>query len=280
MQPIKSLITLNQQQRTLERIYQTNTFKTFISKPNIDIVNSILFNKKAKECTKDEFITEFTKHFVLVSEVYCGVNEARLSQFTTQECAEQFLMHFPFMSVSEIKEAYSLASRGELDVDISAYFGQFTVSTFLKVLTAYKGYRQKILSAVREIEKADHEEIEMRKSEESKKAFEQDCFNWFNSQKENFTLKSLHDITFGQAKFIIESNLVENDDKVKTKAVILAEVDAKNKMLKASDKSSYKKANDFISEIASQKDNHHHVNSIYFKLLVYEYLRKCNVNNS
>lgn len=227
----------------------------------------------------DEFVTKFTKEFIVITELYCGVDGSRLSQFSVLECAKQFKEHFPNLSVEEIREAYSLASRKEIDVDINAYFGKFTVSTFNTVLTEYVKYRQRILSAARELEKADYEEIERRKSEESKKAFEQDSVNWFNSQKENFTLKSLHDITFGQAKFIIESNLVEHDDKVKAKAVILAEVDAKNKMLKASDKSSYKKANDFISEIASQKDRHHHVSSIYFKLLVYEYLRKCNVNN-
>jgi hypothetical protein len=280
MQTEKSLTTQTQQQNFLELIYKTRTISNFLVKPKEDLVKAVFYCKKVKDLSDDEFVTKFTKEFIVITELYCGVDGSRLSQFSVLECAKQFKEHFPNLSVEEIREAYSLASRKEIDVDINAYFGKFTVSTFNTVLTEYVKYRQRILSAARELEKAEHEEIEKRKSEESKKSFEQDCINWFNSQKENFTLKSLHDITFGQAKFIIESNLVEHDDKVKAKAVILAEVDAKNKMLKASDKSSYKKANDFISEIASQKDNHHHVNSIYFKLLVYEFLRKCNVNNS
>jgi hypothetical protein len=280
MQTEKSLTTQTQQQSFLELIYKTRTISNFLVKPKEDLVKAVFYCKKVKDLSDDEFVTKFTKEFIVITELYCGVDGSRLSQFSVLECAKQFKEHFPNLSVEEIREAYSLASRKEIEVDINAYFGKFTVSTFNTVLTEYVKYRQRILSALREIEKEDEELIAKRKSDELKAKFEIDIIEWFESQKQNFTLKNLNDITYGQAKHLIENGVVPHDEIVRNKAILLAESDAKNKMLKASDKSSYKKANDFISEIASQKDSHHHVNSIYFKLLVYEFLRKCNVNNS
>jgi hypothetical protein len=280
MQTEKSLTTQTQQQSFLELIYKTRTITNFLVKPKEELVRAVFYCKKVKDLSEDEFIAKFTKEFIVITELYCGVDGSRLSQFSVLECAKQFKEHFPNLSVEEIREAYSLASRKEIEVDINAYFGKFTVSTFNTVLTEYVKYRQRILSALREIEKEDEELIAKRKSDELKAKFEIDIIQWFESQKQNFTLKNLNDITYGQAKHLIENGVVPHDEIVRNKAIVLAEADAKNKMLKASDKSSYKKANDFISEIASQKDSHHHVNSIYFKLLVYEFLRKCNVNNS
>jgi len=280
MQTENSLTTQTQQQNFLELIYKTRTIGNFLVKPKEELVKAVFYCKKVRDLSEDEFITKFTKEFIIITELYCGVDGSRLSQFSVLECAKQFKEHYPHLSVEEIREAYSLASRKEIDVDINAYFGKFTVATFLTVLTEYVKYRQRILSALRELEKEDEELVAKHKSEQLKAQFEKDIMIWFEAQKQNCTLKNLYDITFGQAKHLIENGIVPHDEIIKNKAIVLAEADAKNKMLKASDKSSYKRANDFITEIASQKDNHHHVNSIYFKLLVYEHIKKHIVNNS
>lgn len=58
------------------------------------------------------------------------------------------LDRFGHLSVGEIRESFSLAASGQFDLDLSVYYGIFTVSLLGKILAAYTNYRNRVVSAL------------------------------------------------------------------------------------------------------------------------------------
>lgn len=67
---------------------------------------------------------------------------------TIDECAATILSHYSHFNVAEIREAFRMASIGELDVNMNAYYGLFSVRIVGDILSAYSDHRTQ---AVRQV---------------------------------------------------------------------------------------------------------------------------------
>lgn len=92
---------------------------------------------------------------------HCAVNYSGAREVSDDlfgEAVEFVMTRFGSLGVSEIREAFRLAAAGELgDVDMKAYYGQFTIVILGAVLTAYVLYRRRVVAA---IERAEAEQRE------------------------------------------------------------------------------------------------------------------------
>lgn len=68
---------------------------------------------------------------------------------TIDECALTIVSHYSHLNVAEIREAFRLASIRQIDVDLSAYHGQFSVRILGGVLSAYDDLRAAAARQVR-----------------------------------------------------------------------------------------------------------------------------------
>jgi hypothetical protein len=80
------------------------------------------------------------------AKTYCGAS--KIDELTIEEMAVFVLDRFGMYGIGEIELAFSLAASGELgdDVDLKAYYGQFSVAALGGVLNAYRDYRSAVVT--------------------------------------------------------------------------------------------------------------------------------------
>lgn len=85
------------------------------------------------------------------AKTYCGAS--KIAEETVEEMAVFVLDRFGMYGIGEIELAFSLAASGELgdDVDLKAYYGQFSVAALGGVLNAYRDYRSRIVSELHKL---------------------------------------------------------------------------------------------------------------------------------
>lgn len=87
---------------------------------------------------------------------YCATNYSGARDVPDDmldEAAEFVATRFGDFAIDEVREAFRLAAAGELgDVDMKAYYGQFTIVILGAVLSAYKVYRRRIAQAIQRAE--------------------------------------------------------------------------------------------------------------------------------
>lgn len=87
---------------------------------------------------------------------YCAMNYSgarEVSEDLMTEAIEFTATRFGGLGVGEVREAFRLAAAGELgDVDMKAYYGQFTIVILGAVLSAYQLYRKRIAQAIQRAE--------------------------------------------------------------------------------------------------------------------------------
>jgi len=93
-------------------------------------------------------LTALSDELTFCATYYSGARG--VSDDLVAEAIESTVSRFGDLGVSEIREAFRLASAGELgDVDMKAYYGQFTIVILGAVLNAYRLYRTRIAQAIR-----------------------------------------------------------------------------------------------------------------------------------
>lgn len=102
---------------------------------------------------------------------YCATNYSGARDVPDDmldEAAEFVATRFGDFAIDEVREAFRLAAAGELgDVDMKAYYGQFTIVILGAVLSAYKVYRRRIAQAIQRAEQeAEDRQRELTKAEE------------------------------------------------------------------------------------------------------------------
>lgn len=68
---------------------------------------------------------------------------------TIDECAATILSHYPHLNISEIREAFRMASVGETEVNLNAYYGLFSVRIVGDILAAYSDVRTQAVRQMR-----------------------------------------------------------------------------------------------------------------------------------
>ena len=111
------------------------------------------------------------------AELYCGaVNNGENSK-VYDECVVRLYRNFPMIGVipkrtgqgfemPEIREAFSMAALGHIDAKLEAYGGRFTVTLFVRVLTAYIDWRNTILHAISKAQDVLDEEDKQEQAKE------------------------------------------------------------------------------------------------------------------
>lgn len=68
---------------------------------------------------------------------------------TIDECAATILLHYAHLNLAEIREAFRMASVGEIEVNMNAYYGLFSVRIVGDILSAYNEHRMQASRQVR-----------------------------------------------------------------------------------------------------------------------------------
>lgn len=90
------------------------------------------------------------KQLIMIADMYTGANISSplnsKDQVLFQACINEIKIHHSNLNVHDIKNAFSLASAGKLDVKLITYFGKFTISLLMNVLNSYKQYKSIVLN--------------------------------------------------------------------------------------------------------------------------------------
>jgi heme exporter protein D len=121
-----------------------SAFLTTLNNQTIDRVVTGL-RVPIRKLNDDEVKDYLIPTLIAVAVQYCGVSKTSTPMQTFKECSNFIQKNFGGIGINEIPEAFSMAAAGSIDVDITAYYGIFTVVTLGKVLKNYLPFRGKIV---------------------------------------------------------------------------------------------------------------------------------------
>lgn len=264
-----------------------------ISTKQIEVVISGM-RMPIREMEENKRSTLLIQSLYFVGSAYCGVNWDNTNDMILNACAEEITRNFGMLGIDEIREAFSLASLGTFEAEMTAWRGVFTVSIVLSVLSGYKAYRNKIQKAILvELEKEnelERIEIEKQKAERVKKEIE----NEFLTAKEQAGgLKPIYTnwkaIPHYWAKSLVESGLIEISPERKKEIFKEAQTESKKELIELSQQapSEWKRgeAKKIVKAIDSMKAENtpdefiFRCNNNYSRLLVWEIINPRKQNN-
>jgi len=229
-----------------------------------------------------------------VASVYCGVNWDNTNEIILTACAEEVTRNFGMLGIDEIREAFSLASMGTFEAEMTAWRGVFTVSIVLRVLNGYKAYRNKIQKAILvELEKEnelERIEIDKQKAERVKKEIEQE---FLNAKEQAGGLKPIYTnwkaIPHYWAKSLIEDGIIDISPERKKEIFKEAQKESKIELIELSQQapSEWKRgeAKAIVKAIDSMKAENtpdefiFRCNNNYSRLLIWEIINPRKQNN-
>ena len=100
---------------------------------------------------KQQLVNNLNKAVLFLANNYTGANFKKPLSSENKEiiesCTEFIISMFPMLAPAELKEAFKLATAGKLkDINITTYYGKFTVQILGDILKAYLKLRNKALS--------------------------------------------------------------------------------------------------------------------------------------
>ena len=220
------------------------------------------------------------------AEIYCGIKNDDLNDNVLTESALFVQRNYKSISVPEIKIAFEMGAKNEIDVNMVAYYGKFNVSMLGDILTEYLKKRNKAISEL----EAQHEKNmrgETFMSEVNHKNYvaRQEVIEEFKAELEyrkNGTesrYKTFEDIRIHWAKILIDNNIIKLDTPTRKKIY----EEAKHIVLRGIQKKAATMKN-----VYEAKSNRHfldnlekghdkvfleRVEAIYSKLYVWEFLK-------
>lgn len=218
---------------------------------------------------------------------YMGVKPLMINQQQIQESALFIVQKFPMLGLGDIWEAFKMVGAKELDVDLKAYYGTFSIIAIGEMLTAYLKYRNTILSKVQdEVEQAEKKaKEEAEKAAKNAEAQQQVVFEYQLALKAKDELPIFthwKQIPTHWAKIVFDAGLIDalGDDQktaLKTKARNLAayqlDVIIFGDSARQSEKAAARKMRkDFEANVKNEDFIAMWLN-IYSKLRVWEYLK-------
>jgi hypothetical protein len=92
------------------------------------------------------------QNIMICATLYCGMSEGEIMKQTIIEASKFVMAKFSHLGVSEIKDAFQMAAANEFeDVNMTAYFGQMSISTLGDILDAYTKHRNKTIAKYLEL---------------------------------------------------------------------------------------------------------------------------------
>jgi hypothetical protein len=120
-----------------------NTLKIILSAQNSRIIDLIKIDETKTRSALQNLIFGLAEIYTTAQlRDADGITEA--ARLVLSECINLTINKFNLLSAEEIKEAFRQAAAGEIDANLTAYYGKFTPVMFGDVLLAYKRKRNKI----------------------------------------------------------------------------------------------------------------------------------------
>ena len=111
---------------------------------------------------------------------YLGVPPKDLDGTQISEAAAFIYEKFPSLGLSDVWQAFKMVAAEKLEVDLTAYYGRFSIVGIGKMLNAYKAYRNNILSQIQdEMNESEKREREEQLKEELNAKARADALNEF-----------------------------------------------------------------------------------------------------
>jgi len=92
------------------------------------------------------------ENIMICARLYCVMKDSDIMKETIIESAKFVLAKFGHLGVREIKDAFQMAAANEFeDVNMTAYYGQMSISTLGDILDAYTKHRNKTIAKYLEL---------------------------------------------------------------------------------------------------------------------------------
>lgn len=140
---------------------------------------------------------------------YCGA--AKTDELVYDEVVVFVMERFGHLGFKEIREAFRLAAAGEFEIDLSTYYGLFTVKLMGSVLNGYNQYRNRVVQEFTraQSDKEADDKLNLRKENWDMEAWaEQRISNLRQLENPNYHYFTAHDYDYftktGRLKFTEE----------------------------------------------------------------------------
>ncbi len=105
------------------------------------------YSNPIRNMAKEDVVKSVGAMISICATMYCGMQENKMLVETIQESVRLVYKHYPQISVNEIREAFSMAAANRFEqVNMTAYYGTFTVSMLGDILSAYIEFRRPIIA--------------------------------------------------------------------------------------------------------------------------------------
>ncbi len=238
-----------------------------------------------RNMNKEDIVKSVGAMIVLCAKMYCGMQEGKMIPETIQEGVRLVYKHYKNIGVSEIREAFSMAAANQFEgLNMTAYFGTFTVSMLGDILTAYISYRNPIIAKTiqsvyeAELNAKKEDEKESKNIEARQKIYseiESEIIAVQSGAQGNW--ESWHDVPVHYAEVAVKQGWIEVSSEFKLsiweKAKKLALDELKSVSQDLTNFSEAKRAritlkNNIESQIVKDP-----ATRIYSKLLIFEYVK-------
>ena len=165
-----------------------------------------------------------------IAEIYTSADFSRMTeedaQFTLEEMKNFVIEHYSMLSVSELREAFSLAASKKIKGDLRAWNGKFTVSMVGEVLSSYLKYSNKVVQEYQDQQKllsrAKTQDEKDERNEKTKKDVISTYLELKEQYKENLEIDEKK-IFLHWGKILVESGYIKFD--IEQKRDILKEAE-------------------------------------------------------
>jgi hypothetical protein len=221
----------------------------------------------------------------LCATMYCGMQKEKMLTETIQESVRFVFKNYSFIGVQEIREAFSLAAANTFEgVNMTAFFGTFTISMLGDILSAYQKYRNPIIYKayeliIKEETKIKEEGEKHQKNAQALTQIEQDIEQAIIAVQSGVPMiwESWHDVPVHYAEIAVREGWVEISAEMKkviwekAKAYALRDIQAV-----ASDLSNFSEAKQARISLRTKIEAEiitDPAKRIYSKLLIFEYIK-------
>lgn len=184
---------------------------------NEHLKNVILgYQNPIRTMNENDCIDALSIALPICSEMYCGIRKNEYNENVIYMCIDFIRNNYSHLGAIEIKQAFEMAAANKFNnVDMKAYYGQFTISMLGDILSAYSEERKKALNAIlKEQDKSNKLEKEILEAERKNIDARQKVikeYNWFLEIKkkgEKITFLDWDNIPMYWAKILIEEETV------------------------------------------------------------------------
>lgn len=225
------------------------------------------------------------ENIMICARLYCGMKDSEIMKETVIEAAKFTIQKFSHIGVNEIKDAFQMAAANEFqDVNMTAYFGQMSISTLGDILDAYTKHRNKTIAKYLDLkEKAQKQYDREVEKEEKNNAARQKIKNDIEAaiisiQQGIQYWQSWRDVPIHYAEIAVSEGWIEVSPEFKKRVWEESKILAKKELIEtAQDFSNLleaKNAKQLLMQNIEKEIISEPAKRIYAKRLIFEYVKQ------